>query len=451
MANSRKNPQPELLGLLEQVEACLGRYALPDRPMRLCVGLSGGLDSVVLLHLAARLRPRITCELSAIHVHHGLSQNADQWADFVCHLAESLAVSCTVERVEIKQRAEFGLEAAARKVRYAVFEQQDCDLLLLAQHRDDQAETVLLNLLRGSGVRGLAAMPECRTLQNGSQLLRPLLNVPRRDLLAYAQAHDLQWIEDESNTDQSFDRNWLRHSILPLLRQQYSGVDVALVRSASHQAEASALLAELAQQDVQRCLSGVGFDLSAARVLSELRQRNALRYWLNQAGVVPDTRAFDELWRVMQQAREDAEPVWRWREHAVRRYRQAIYLLPANPVIGPIVALSCLSSAALAVPEWQGVLQWRKAATAGIAERYLHADHIELRPRSGGERLRLRAGGSSRSLKHLCQAAGIPPWLREFTPLLWIDGQLAAVPGLGTAAEFSEPGGWQPVWQPDQA
>lgn len=447
MANSRKNPQPELL---ELVEACLGRHALPDCPKRLCVGLSGGLDSVVLLHLAAQLRQRMACELSAVHVHHGLSPNADQWANFVCHLAESLTIACTVERVEVGLRAELGLEAAARRVRYAVFEQQDCDFLLLAQHRDDQAETVLLNLLRGSGVRGLAAMPECRTLKTGIRLLRPLLDVPRRDLLAYAQAHDLQWIEDESNADQSFDRNWLRHSVFPLLRQQYRGVDAALVRSASHQAEASALLTELAQQDVLQCLSGAGFDLPAASALSELRQRNALRYWLNQAGVVPDARAFDELWRVMQLARADAEPVWRWREHEVRRYRERIYVLSGSLVAGPLVAVQWQSGKSVAVPAWGGTLCWQKSTT-GIAEHFLRSGSLELRPRAGGERLRLRAGGSSRSLKHLCQAAGIPPWWRDLTPQLWIDGQLAAVPGLGTAAEFSEPGGWQPEWSPDQA
>lgn len=444
MENTRKKLQSDLFA---RVESCLSRYCLPSRPRRIFVGFSGGLDSSALLHLAARICAGSAYELCAVHVHHGLSPNADQWAAFASQFAKSLGVECKVVRVEVNQRAELGLEAAAREARYAVFEQLHCDVLLLAQHLDDQAETVLLNLLRGSGVRGLAAMPECRFLSSGTQLLRPLLGTSRAELLAYAQAHQLQWVEDESNSDQTFDRNFLRHSILPQINKAFPGASAALARSAAHFAEAGALLTELASSDLHDCVEEEAFNLVVASTcLSDGRLRNVLRYWLGCSGVVPDTRAFDELLRMMREARPDAQPVWAWRDRVVRRYRNKLYLTSTTIQIGSPVAFEWQRGTETIIPNRMGRLGWSKAIEGfGIAERAL-AGRLELRPRAGGEALRLYPNGPTRSLKHLYQEAGVPPWLRESIPILWIDGRIAAVPGRWIAEEFLEPGGWQVSW-----
>ena len=444
MASSRKTPP--LPDLAARVESFLIRQLEPARPARLCVGLSGGLDSIALLHLAAACREKIPCEISAIHVHHGLSPNADDWAEFACRSAAALDVECRVERVRVERQAELGLEAAARHARYAVFESQDCDALLLAQHRDDQAETLLLNLLRGGGVQGLAAMPQLRRLARGALLLRPLLDVSRSEILEWAQQNRLAWVEDESNLDQTIARNRLRHTVLPFLDDLYPGIAARFARSAGHLAESAQLLREVGEADLRVCLADRAFDLDRAADLSAARRRNALRVWLQQAGVNPDARAFEELLRMMRDARTDADPCWVWRDRAVRRYRGRLYLGAARIAAGPEVPVRWQNGEGIFVPQWCGKLVWRKAGAPGIGERYL-SDPMLLCPRNGGEAIRLAPEGPHRTLKHLWQEAGIPPWVRESTPLLWIDGRLAAVPGLCVAAEFLDPDGWQVAWR----
>ncbi len=442
MASSRKNPLPDLA---KRVEPILARYLASTVPTRFCVGFSGGLDSVVLLHLRAGFCSRTGHALQAIHVHHGLSPNADAWADFSRKLAMGLGVTCVVERVSVKRRDMLGLEAAARHARYAVYAQMDCDVLLLAQHLDDQAETLLLNLLRGSGVRGLAAMPECRVLRGQLKLVRPLLDISRADLLEYALSNGLSWVEDESNADQSFDRNFLRHGVMPRLTKRFPSAADTLARTARHAAETDALLLEVAQDDLARCVEADGFCLNAASFLSEPRLRNVLRCWLQRKGIVADTRAFDVLLRMMRDARADASPCWVWRDHAVRKYRDRLFVTPAQLRQGSAQEFTWQGGAVTSVATWSGALHWQKMSSVGISEQALHG-RLMLRPRVGGEGIRLAPGGPTRKLKHLFQEAGVPPWTRETLPLLWIDDQLAAVPGLWIAAEFFQEGGWQPIW-----
>ncbi|GHD59941.1 tRNA(Ile)-lysidine synthase [Jeongeupia chitinilytica] len=409
---------------------------------RLCVGLSGGLDSVVLIHLLAGLRSSLGFSLSAIHVHHGLSADADAWADSACALAHSLEVPCDVVRVHVDRRGSKGLEAAARAVRYAVFEQADADLLCLAHHQNDQAETVLMQVLRGNGLAGIAAMPECRDLTPSLRLLRPLLAMSRAELAAYAKSHDLRWVDDESNADTRFSRNFLRHDILPMLAQRDPGVNASLARLATHAAEANALLAELAECDLAHCVRDGGLDLAVAAELGERRSRNALRYWLARQGVVADARAFDAFCMQLQSA-SDAQPQLRWRDRQIRRHRGRLYLVAAAPSGGVIdipFGESCLPRG------WAGRLDWRRCAD-GVAIAHAGRAGWQLRPRLGGERLRLHAAGPNRELKSLYQEAGAPPWLRDATPLLYCDDELVAVPGLGVAAAWRGEG-WLPLWQP---
>ncbi|WP_046352804.1 tRNA lysidine(34) synthetase TilS [Janthinobacterium sp. B9-8] len=425
--------------LLERVEQKLSRF-LPHST--LCVGLSGGLDSIVLLHLLAALRQRRPFMLRAIHVHHGLSAHADEWAQFAVDRAASLGVACHIERVSLAPFLKQGIEGAAREARYEVFARQACDVLLLAQHRDDQAETVLLNLLRGSGLRGLAAMPEYRCLNEQVGILRPLLDISRAELAKYAAEQGLAWVEDESNLDSRYDRNFLRNEIFPALRTVWPSANATLARVAEHAAEADELLQELATADFALCVKEGVFDLSVD--LSLLRLRNVLRFWLTQQGLQLDARAFEELIRIALFAAIDAQPALVWRDRAIRRYRQGLYITAARQAVFTDVPMSWQSEMRLA----SGVLAWREAAV-GIDINRLQQGRLELRNRMGGESLRLRADGPRRSLKQLYQEAAVPPWLRLNTPLVYLDGALAAVPGLGIDAAFRAGDGQQafaPHW-----
>jgi len=427
MANSRKSQQPDLT---DKFAAALMRFLPQRRPLKLCVGLSGGLDSVVLLHLLNKARVEPGLVVSALHVHHGLSPNADAWADFVVALTDELDVSCAIVRVEINPAGE-GLEAAARNARYAAFAQSDADVLLLAHHANDQAETLLFNLLRGSGVSGLAAMPAVRALGD-KLILRPLLDVGRNELVAYAQNHDLRWVEDESNASPAFSRNHLRHEILPMLAARYPAVVATLARTARHMGEADALLDEFGAQDLAYCLCEGAFDLSRAGCLSLGRMQHALRYWLRQSGIVLESRSWQAL-LAMLNARDDSMPALIWRERAVRRYRDRLYLTPAHCCAGPVVPLQPQALGVWAVPAWSGALS---LSMDGVLSPYWLGQPWVLRPWSGSAQLRLRPGRHSRTLKHLCQEAGIPPWRREMTPLIFQGDRLMAVPGLGVAADF---------------
>ncbi|MFC7421191.1 tRNA lysidine(34) synthetase TilS [Iodobacter arcticus] len=428
--------------LLKRVEQKLSRF-LPHST--LCVGLSGGLDSMVLLHLLAALRQRRPFMLHAIHVHHGLSAHADEWAQFAVDSAALLGVECNVERVSLAPYLKQGVEGAARTARYEVFARQACDVLLLAQHRDDQAETVLLNLLRGSGLRGLAAMPEYRRLNEQVGILRPLLDISRAELADYAAEQGLAWVEDESNFDSRYDRNFLRNEIFPALRAVWPSANATLARVAEHAAEADELLQELATADLALCVKEGVFDLSVD--LSLLRLRNALRFWLTQQGLQLDARAFEELMRIALFAAIDAQPALVWRDRAIRRYRQKLYVTAARQAVFADVLMPWQSEMRLA----SGVLAWREAAV-GIELSRLQLGRLELRNRMGGESLRLRADGPRRSLKQLYQEAAVPPWLRLNAPLVYLDGTLAAVPGLGVDEAFRAGNGQQafaPHWLSD--
>lgn len=272
----------------------------------LCVGLSGGCDSVTLLHLLSRLG--FGGRLSAVHVHHGLSPNADAWAAFCRDYCARLGVPLILQQVAVDRRSGRGLEAAARQARYAVFAELSSDWLLLAQHRGDQAETLLFNLLRGSGVTGAAGMPQQRPFAS-LQLLRPLLDVSRIEIEAYARAEGLSWIEDESNADLGFSRNYLRHQTLAELSCRFPGAEAALAQAAGHFAEAQSLLDELAAADWAQAADGDAADLDRLRALSPARLKNLVRYRLRQLGwQSPVASRLNEFCRQLLTAGADRHP-----------------------------------------------------------------------------------------------------------------------------------------------
>ncbi len=435
--------------LAAQVDAVLRRQVRSGT--RLLIGLSGGIDSVVLLHVLVReLRwPHLT----AVHINHQISPEAPRWAAFCSRLCRRLGVPLQTAVVNVERGN--STEAAARAARYGVFASCGTELVVLAHNRDDQAETVLLQLLRGAGPRGLAAMPELKTATGGMPaVLRPLLDVPRAEIAAYARTHRVRWVEDESNSDRAYLRNFLRHDVMPLLIAKAPGADATLARAARHQAEASALLDVLAAQDLGAG-SKTGFlPLGLLATLSAPRARNALRYFLRSQGVaMPDADRLDELLRQATTARRDARVcVDVGGGVELRRFRDALHIVRSLPRLELPFELTWDGRGTLRLPQLGGSLRLARRKGAGIDAHKLRAAPLVVRVRRGSETLRLSAGGRQRTVRNLLQEAALPPWIRDRLPFLYLDGELAAVPGLGIDVKFQPArgaAGLLPVWAPD--
>ncbi len=440
MASSRKS------SLADTVAARLAPL-LPARSSIL-VGLSGGMDSVVLLHLLHHLAPRYQWRISALHVHHGISPNADAWAEFCSGLCVRYGIPLQVERVNIAPlRDEHGIEAAARKLRHEAFARQSCDFVALAHHVDDQAETLLLQLLRGSGIKGAAAMPMLKTATiQAPATLRPLLEVQRDRLLEYAQQHALQWVEDESNADDSYPRNFLRHRLLPLLEQRFPAYRDTLARSARHFAEAGEVLDELARQDALSALRDDTLHLAALQSLSPSRAKNLLRYFLHTRGApMPQTAQIDDMLHQLCVAREGAAVCVHFGDWQVRRYQGGVYALRALGKFDRNLVQPWHGEAELAWPALGKRLYFRKMTGQGVSMEKLERAPVTVRLRGGGETLRPYAGAATRSLKNLLQEHHVPPWVRERLPLLYCGNELVAVAGVAIQADFQARSGEEGV------
>lgn len=406
------------------------------------IALSGGLDSTVLLHqLATLARTETLPPLHAIHVHHGLQAAADAWPQHCQQLCDSLGVPLTVVHVQVTPGA--SLEAAAREARYRAFEQAvgPGEVLLTGQHRDDQAETLLFRLLRGTGVRGLAGMAAERALGQG-WLLRPLLDVSRAQLEQYANSHRLAWVEDPSNTDTRFSRNYLRNDVLPVIARRWPQFAQTFARTASHLAEAQGLLAELAAQDLRVASTPSPFpwltlpslDLGALQALSDARQRNALQHWLTPLTRLPDAQHWAG-WQDLRDAAPSATPVWALADGNLQRAAGRLWWLADDWLQAP-----------------QGVAEWAdpvaplplpdngQVRMCGLAPQ----GRVQVRYRQGGEMLQIEGRGH-RDLKRLLNESGLPPFVRGRLPLLFVDGQLQAVanlplgPGQGAVLHWLPP------------
>lgn len=422
------------------------------------VAFSGGLDSYVLLHAMSALRAALNgTELCAVHIHHGLHADADDWARLCQQRCAALSVPLRVLRVDADALPGQSPEAAAREARYrAVATLMSAgDVLLTAHHRDDQAETLLLQLLRGSGPRGLAAMPVVASFAAGTHI-RPLLDVSRNDLLEYAQASGLQWVEDSSNADVRFDRNFLRAEILPRLHSRWPAMADTLSRSARHCAEAAELLESLAVQDL-RSLDGSDptcLSISALRAWPPSRCRNVLRHWLRTLHLpLPSSAHLQRIMHDVLAARADANPVVHWPGAEVRRYRDYLYAMSPLPSVATARVIRWDIREPLCEPGFWGRLRMRPVRGQGLNGARCVAGGVTVRFRQGGELCRPCGRHETHALKKLLQERGIPPWQRERLPLIYLDDQLAAVADLWVcepfAAEGDEPGyciEWQPDW-----
>jgi tRNA(Ile)-lysidine synthase len=430
----------------------LARIAAEHPGVDIWVAYSGGLDSRVLLQLAVDSGLNKQGRLKAVHVHHGLQAQADDWARHCQSSCDSLGVALRVHRVPVGSGS--GLENRARIARYQVFESllADGDLLLQGHHADDQSETLLLRLMRGSGVRGLASIPATRALGRG-RLLRPLLSYGRQQLHGYAQQHGLSWIEDPSNLDTRHDRNYLRAKVLPLLRHRWPHAVQSLGLSASNCADAQRLCQELAAIDLQACVQDdAGLAIPRLAGLSAHRRSNVLRYWLQElAGVSPDEALLQRLWTEVALAQADAQPQLELGAITLRRFEDGLYLLPesspaaAERVWDWPVDSHCRSE--LQLPG--GTLQAEPVAGAGLA--LPSSGCLQVRLRTGGERIQLPGRVGRRSLKKLLQQQRVAPWLRQQLPLLYDGERLLAVADLwiaeGHAAAPGAPGirlSWAP-------
>ncbi|MBV8465826.1 MAG: tRNA lysidine(34) synthetase TilS [Burkholderiales bacterium] len=393
-----------------------------------------------MLDLLARARERFAFSLSVFHVHHGLSPNADGWLAHCADVSSSLGLPFSSVQLNLAGLPGGNVEARARAGRYAAYASLAVDLVALAHHLDDQAETMLYRLVRGTGVHGAAGMPAARAMPEGGLIWRPLLDESRAALEDYAHARQLRWVEDESNAQDAYDRNYLRANVLPVLRSRFPGAAKALARAAGHFAEAGELLDELAAGD----FGSVGERLSLARLasLSEARQRNLLRWLLARHGLRLEAQQLEVLRQQILTAESDRNPCFRLAAHALHRYRDELWVADHVEALSEVVSVDAVNRA---IAPFHGDIVWQERAS-GLEVSSL--DDMELRLRVGGEALRTHRGGPLRSVKNLFQEAGIPPWLRTRWPLLWRRGVLLAVPGIAVAAEMQAENGLWPRWIP---
>lgn len=426
-------------------------------PPVVAVALSGGRDSVALLHatLAAALPARVV----ALHVHHGLQDQADDWDRFCATLCTDWRVPLRTERVHVQCEVGEGIEAAARRARYAALGRMcraaGASLLLFAHHRDDQVETVLLRLFRGAGVAGLSGMPATRALDavGDVRLLRPWLDVSRADIDRYCQQHGLRWIEDPSNTDTRFARNALR-THLPALQAAFPALADNVAQAAAHLAQAAGMLDEMALRDLAR-LAGPGrdadtlaeLDLAGLRALPPAHADGVLRAWLRDLGAQPPSTARLAAMRAQLIERAGGAPAIAHDGLVLRRFRDRVLACRAVPEATPMpFTFRWQGEAGLRVPPWRGALHFERDDTFGVPESVLRRP-LTLAGRTGGERIVLRPGGPARALKQAYQEAGIPAWRRAWLPLLWAGDQLVLAAGLGMHRRWPADAPHAPRWR----
>ncbi|MXS83507.1 tRNA lysidine(34) synthetase TilS [Nitrosomonas oligotropha] len=447
MAHSRKSKSNSLLG---DAEAVLLAHIKPGN--HLTIALSGGVDSVVLLDILAQLSQQIPFTLSAVHVNHGISRNAAGWSHFCSDLCAAYGVPIQIATLQLKKETGTSLEAIAREERYRIFSRMQADFVVVAQHLDDQAETLLLQLFRGAGIRGLSAMPLIRKQDSDAapQILRPLLEISRSRIEAYAQKNQLTWINDESNNDTGFNRNFLRHEILPLLKKRYPSYPKTLLRTSRHLSEASSLLDELAAMDSENCVVSGLLQVERIRTLSFPRAKNLLRYMLSQQGaVLPSTAKLEDIVNQLLSADSDNRLHIVFGHSEIRCFKGAVHILPKQPSPQNPEQCAWQGESCLALRHLSGSIRFTHVKDQGISQQKLSNAPVTVRSRQGGERFMPACNRPRRSLKNLLQEASIPPWQRNTLPLLFCGEQLVWVPGIGIDCEFqvkSGETGILPLW-----
>ncbi|MDP6615808.1 MAG: tRNA lysidine(34) synthetase TilS [Gammaproteobacteria bacterium] len=418
-----------------EVADCLARYSLQSRAM--CVAFSGGMDSTVLLHALTHSPVK---NLRAVHVNHQLHTEADAWAGHCEQTCNALGAPLTVISVDVDTTGGTGLEAAAREARYGALEAEldPEEILITAHHRADQLETFLLQLFRGAGVQGLAAMAAHGRIGR-LELIRPILNVSAEAVRRYADGAGIDWIDDPSNEDTDLDRNFVRHNIVPCILERWPAADRAVSRSARLAGEAAEILDATAAQDLQAGLHGNRLRLDALRSLPGPRQRNGLRWMLRMLGLaVPSEKQLADCLAVMLESRPDSNPEAVWPGVRIRRFRDCLWCYseeqdPAGCSV-PADGYPWDPEQPLDMGPVRGTLVMAAGTGEGIAPEFISGT-LQVRFRQGGEKLRTRDNGRTRQLKNLLQESDIPPWMRCHIPLIYSGETLLAAGDLWVNAD----------------
>ena len=416
-------------------------------PRHYWVAYSGGVDSSVLLHALYQQRDQLQSELVAIHVNHGLSPNANAWMKHCQSFCKTKKIRFEKITVDASDNKNKSPEAWARELRYKAMADlmEKNDVLLTAHHQNDLAETILLQLLRGSGPEGLAGIPEIRSFGTG-WIARPLLSFTRKELEKYGKQEQLQWIEDESNTDMAFDRNFIRHHIMPVITERWPSTSRTLSRAARHQADIAVLLDEIAGRDLDN-IRNTEFNtmkIEGINSLSNARKRNVLRFWLKNTGLpVPSADIIENIINELVSAKNDSTPCISWEGAEVRRYRDMVYAMPPLKEHDSEATFRWCLNQPLELNV--GRLEAKLTKGKGLKSSYIRDNVIDVRFRYGGESIRPAGRKHTHDLKKLFQEVGVPPWQRDRIPLLYLEGKFAAVAGLWIDDAFSakkDEAGW---------
>lgn len=410
------------------------------------VAYSGGLDSHVLLHLCAEAQLNIR----AVYINHGLQQEANQWQRHCQLVCENLKIHFESICVDATPKSGQSPEEAARNARYRALKEnlKNQEILLTAHHQDDQAETLLLQLMRGAGTAGLASMPAEQVFGDGSHW-RPMLDVSREQIKQYANDNKLQWIDDPSNQDTSFDRNFLRQDVVPLLQQRWPQVSATIKKSADIQQENLELIQAMAEIDLANVITANLEVISLKRLsfLSSVRQFNLLRFWIKQVGLDKPTRnIIQQIQSTVLPAAEDASPLVSWENTELRRFKDELYLMTSLQAHDEKLTFDWDVKQNLNINHLALTITANHRVTEGLAVKYLEKN-LTIKFRHGGEKIKPVGQQHTSSLKNLMQQKEIPPWCRSRIPLLYIDDELACVCGYWVADSYADKGSnaWLPV------
>ncbi len=419
---------------------------------RYLLAISGGADSLALTHLFARLKALKGFQLAACYVDHGLHPDAEQWGKYCEEFCRALNVQFTQIQVALELISGESLEAKARDIRYRALAGQmpQGGTLVTAHHLNDQAETFLIQLLRGAGPKGLAAMPEIKQFGNGFHV-RPLLSVSRQAIEQYCIEHEIKWLEDPSNLDEKFDRNYIRHQLMPIIVQRWPSASHTIARSSTHMAEISVLLDEYGSDKLRHYLSedGQKFELHDIKELSRAQLKHLLRLWLQRLELsLPSSRQMEILLTELVYAGEQAQPRVAWPGVEIRRYRQALYATKPFHMPPETWCQTWDLHQPLNLPADLGILNAHYGG-AGISLNKQQHRRLKVRFYQGGERLLMR-GGFHQRLKKWFQQQAMPPWERRRVPLLVLDEEIIHIVGTNYFQQqyLTESDGWQIVWQP---
>lgn len=403
--------------------------------LEILMGFSGGLDSSVLIHLLSQMRAKLNFKLKAIHVHHGLSSSADDWLNFCKEKCKLLDIEFHSEKVKINEKTSLGIEGEARKLRYKAIKETQKDIVALGHHQNDQAETLMLQLLRGAGLKGLAAMPE---FDSKRKFWRPLLYIKKDTLEKYAKDKKIEYIEDESNQDINFDRNFIRKKVLPLIESRYPSSIETMSRSAINISEGHHLNELVALDDSKSVMSDDGkyLFIPDLKSLPKIRAINLIRWWLSFNNLLmPSRRNIDELYKQILLIKRDTSLNLKISDDAsIRAYNNKLFIVSLD--INPSkFDLKWSGQEELYLPN-KTKLQFIKIKEGGLSLSKLGVKTLRVRSRAGGEKLKPFSDQPSRSLKYLFQTADIPIWERGQIPLIFAKNQLVAVPNLAIQHKY---------------